>query len=329
MKWLIARSVDIVAAPFTFLSSVLLKLIRELDWKVAHMQLSKRIFSTVGVFPIIDHYYEPMFKPSLLTKSLREDRHLPGVNLNVQEQLDILQRFDFNDELKRFPIHKREEVGFYYHNGFFESGDAEYLYNMVRLYKPSRVLEVGSGFSTLIVQEAIKKNLEIEPDQNCEHVCIEPYENEWLDNLGLTVIRQPVQNVSTNLFRRLGENDILFIDSSHVIRPQGDVLFEYLEIFALLNPGVLVHVHDIFTPKDYPDEWVLNAVRLWNEQYLLEAFLTFNNRFKVIGALNFLAHNYPTHLSAKCPIYEMESSHREPGSFWMVCTEDQIASGSS
>jgi hypothetical protein len=321
VKQVVARTIDVGAAPFTFLSSMLLKLIRKLDWSVTQMRLSKRIFEAVGVFPILDYYYEPMFNPSSLTKSLREDRQLPGIDLDVQQQLNILKRFDFNDELKRFPIDKLEEGTFYYHNDFFESGDAEYLYNMIRLYKPSRLVEIGGGFSTLIAQEAIKKNSDIEPSYSCEHICIEPYENEWLDSLGLIVVREPVQNVRAALFRSLEENDILFVDSSHVIRPQGDVLFEYLDVFPLLGPGVLVHMHDIFTPKDYPDEWVLDTVRLWNEQYLLEAFLTFNNRFRVIGALNFLAHNYPAHLAAKCPIFALESSHREPGSFWMLRVE--------
>jgi hypothetical protein len=126
-----------------------------------------------------------------------------------------------------------------------------------------------------------------------------------------------VERVDKELFRTLGENDILFIDSSHMIRPQGDVLCEFLEILPLLNPGVLVHVHDIFTPKDYPDRWIKDQVLFWNEQYLLEGFLSFNKDFKVIGALNHLANHYQQQLASKCPIYAREHSVRQPGSFWM------------
>ena len=305
-------------APFTFLSSVLLMIIRRSG--VSRMPVSKRIFTTVGVFPIRDHYYEPMFNPTSLMKSLRENRHLPSVDLNVQEQLEILKRFEFNEELKQFPMHRQHGTSFYFQNESFESGDAEYLYNMIRLYKPSMLVEVGSGFSTLIAREAIRKNSEVDPSYRCNHICIEPYENRWLDELGVKVIREPVQNVDSSLFHRLRRNDIFFIDSSHVIRPQGDVLFEYLSVLPSLNPGVLVHAHDIFTPKDYLEDWILGDVRFWNEQYLLEAFLSFNDRFKVIGALNFLAHNYRSELAAKCPIYRMEASHREPGSFWIMRT---------
>jgi methyltransferase family protein len=316
MRQLVARLVDVIVWPFTLLSSALLRIIRSSG--VAHMPISKKVLNAVGAFPIQDHYYEPMFSAASLTKPLREDRHLPGVDLNVQEQLDVLKRFDYNDELEQLPTHKQEGVGFYYHNGYFESGDAEYLYNMVRLYRPSRLVEVGSGFSSLVAREAIRTNLEVNPTHSCDHICIEPYENKWLDNLGMTVIREPVQNTDMSLFQRLKENDILFIDSSHVIRPQGDVLCVYLNVLPVLAAGVLVHIHDIFTPKDYRDEWILDEVRFWNEQYLLEAFLSLNEQFKVIGALNFLAHNYRSELAAKCPIYKMEASYREPGSFWIM-----------
>lgn len=323
VKWLIVRVADVILAPLTLPSSLVLKLVRRLGIAKV-MPVSKKIFHTVGVFPIRDHYYEPLFNTNSLEKSLREDRRLPGIDLNVSRQLEVLGRFDFGDELVRFPLHKQAGVRFYYHNKFFESGDAEYLYSMIRFYKPSMLVEIGSGFSTLIAREAIKKNSEVDPDYGCEHVCVEPYENEWLNGLGVEVIRKPVQHVDESLFRKLGENDILFIDSSHVIRPQGDVLFEYLEVLPSLKPGVLVHIHDIFIPKDYPDEWVRGAIRFWNEQYLLEAFLSFNERFEVIGALNFLAHNHPSELVDKFPVYKeeapfkMAASYREPASFWIV-----------
>ena len=93
-----------------------------------------------------------------------------------------------------------------------------------------------------------------------------------LEKIGVTVIRQKVEGLGKAVFAELEKGDILFIDSSHIIRPQGDVLFEYLESLPSLNRGVIVHIHDIFSPKDYLKEWVTNEVRFWNEQYLLEAF---------------------------------------------------------
>ena len=116
------------------------------------------------------------------------------------------------------------------------------------------------------------------------------------------------------LFQQLSENDILFIDSSHVIRPQGDVLYEFLELLPLLPPGVIVHIHDIFTPRDYPQDWVTGAVILWNEQYLLEAFLTQNPHWEIVGALNHLKHHHFGAFKAACPAISPEV---EPGSFYI------------
>ena len=114
----------------------------------------------------------------------------------------------------------------------------------------------------------------------------------------------------------LDENDMLIIDSSHIIRPQGDVVTEYLEILPTLAPGVLVHIHDIFTPRDYPESWVKKDVRLWNEQYLLEAFMSFNSGFEVVAALNYLMHHYYEQFAAKCPVLRHQQG-REPGAFWI------------
>jgi hypothetical protein len=182
---------------------------------------------------------------------------------------------------------------------------------------PRRLIEIGSGQSTLLARHAIEANRRDNPESTCEHICIEPYEAEWLEELNVKVIREPVELVDKELFRSLTADDILFIDSSHMIRPQGDVLFEYLEILPILNPGVLIHIHDIFSPKDYPEYWISQKARFWNEQYLLEAFLSFNDRFKVIGAVNFLKHHYPDELASCCPILAEQMASREPGSFWI------------
>ena len=128
------------------------------------------------------------------------------------------------------------------------------------------------------------------------------------------MIRMRVEEVGNQLFEELEPGDLLFIDSSHVIRPQGDVLTEYLDILPSLRPGVIVHVHDIFSPRDYPPEWLTESLLLWNEQYLLEAFLTSNRDWEVLGALNMLKHEHFTALQKTCPYLTPD---REPGSFYM------------
>jgi hypothetical protein len=146
------------------------------------------------------------------------------------------------------------------------------------------------------------------------HVCIEPYEQPWLERLGdVKVVRKKLEDCGLDWSRELGPGDLLFVDSSHMIRPGGDVLTEYLEIFPVLQPGVVVHVHDIFTPRDYPRVWLLDEVRFWNEQYLLEALLTDSPRYEVVAALNHLKHEHFAELQRVCPYLTTSS---DPGSFY-------------
>ena len=304
-----------IGFPFTLLAAIWLKLAR----KVKIGYLEEKIFMLVGVLPIIDHYYEPVINPKKhLIKPLSDDRPLPGIDLNTDEQLALLAQFNYNDELTNFPLEEKEKFEFYYNNGFYESGDAEYLYSIVRHLKPGKIIEIGSGYSTLMAQKALLQNKLEDSNYQYKHICVEPYEQPWLDKK-VEVVRERVETIDKRFFEQLEANDILFIDSTHVIKPQGDVLFEYLEILPILKPGVIVHIHDIFTPKNYPDKWIIDEHRLWNEQYLLEAFLTFNSKFKIIGALNYLSHNYHDQFVAKNPIFGTQPG-REIGAFWMVKT---------
>jgi predicted O-methyltransferase YrrM len=312
----VARIADIVLSPLTVVGAVWLKAIRRSGLR--RMKLSRRILQAVGIMPVRDHYYEPLINPTLLRTSLREERILPGVDLNPELQLDILNRFEFADELMRLPINKPPgPPAFYYHNAAYGPGDSEYLYSMIRLFKPARMIEVGCGFSTLIARAAIAANSVEDPAYRCEHICVEPYEQPWLEALGVRCIREVVERSSAEVFQALEANDILFIDSSHVIRPQGDVLYLYQNVVPRLAPGVLIHVHDIFTPRDYRDDWVREDKVLWNEQYLLESLLCYNDRIEVIGALNYLSHSHRARLAEKCPIYRNEAESLEPGAFWM------------
>ena len=307
--------IDVLLSPFTYVSAIWFGAIRKIGIK--RMRLSKKIFRTVGVLPIRDHYYEPLFNPKHLRYSLRKDRILNGINFNIKEQLEILNQFNYNEELEKIPQNKTKKTEFYYHNGSFGPCDAQYLYNIIRLFKPKKIIEIGSGYSTLMAQNAICVNKRECSHYNCEHICIEPYNFSWLENLNVCVIRKRAEEVDIEIFNELDSNDILFIDSSHMIRPQGDVLFEYLEILPILKSGVLVHIHDIFTPKDYLNEWILDEIKLWNEQYLFEAFMTFNKEYKVIASLNYLRHSYFPEISRACPMLKTEPEG-EPCSFWIA-----------
>ena len=147
---------------------------------------------------------------------------------------------------------------------------------------------------------------------------IDPYPNEVLKRgfPGLSrLIPEKVQDVPISEFMTLGDNDILFIDSSHVLKTGSDVHYEYLEVLPRLNRGVIVHVHDIFLPAEYPREWVLGEHRFWNEQYLLQAFLAFNESFEVLWAGSYMHLRYPEELETAFSSYRREETW--PKSFWM------------
>jgi predicted O-methyltransferase YrrM len=304
--------IDLILMPVIYPAAFLLKMIRLVG--VHRMPFCKRALFQVGVFPIRNHYFEPLFDGSLLRHPLDQDRFLPGIDWNVKGQLALLQEFSFSKELMELSLERDVEYGFDFNNDSFRPGDSEFLYSLIRLKKPARIIEIGSGNSTLIAIKAVQKNKKESSDYQCRHICIEPYEVPWLEETGVAVIREKAEDIDRELFAELEKGDILFIDSTHVIRPQGDVLFEYLELLPTLKTGVIVHVHDIFSPKDYPKEWIMDEVRLWNEQYLLEAFLTGNPQWKIIGALNYLHHNHFELLQEKCPILTRDEG---PGSFYM------------
>lgn len=245
---------------------------------------------------------------------MSEVRSLPSLDLNLSGQLALLEQFSVGDELLGIPVKQPAPTAYGYENGTFGFGDGAWAYSFIRSQRPRRWIEVGSGNSTLVARLAMERNAA--EGHPTEHTCIEPYEMPWLEKLGIRIIRQRVETCAAALFESLEAGDVLFIDTSHVLRPQGDVLFLYQEVLPRLAPGVVVHVHDIFTPRDYPEHWVLEKMLMWDEQYMLEAFLTFNQRFEVIGALNLLFHDHLPALARALPILSAHQSS-EPMSFWM------------
>jgi hypothetical protein len=261
------------------------------------------------------HYHEPTYPLAHLPADVGQARPLPGVDMNEAGQLELLSQCRWAGELQRIPLEKAGPAEFGYAQGAYSHGDADLLYSFIRLFKPVRIVEVGSGQSTLMARLAIAANRGEEPQYACDHVCIEPYEMPWLESTGARVIRRRVEDCPAGTYEALRENDILFIDSSHVIRPYGDVLKEFHEIIPSVAPGVIVQVHDIFTPYDYPETWLRQDRRLWNEQYLLESFLAFNSEFEVMAAVNWLKHAHFDALAAACG-HPQALRGAGPGAFW-------------
>ena len=269
------------------------------------LTLSKSILKKIGIFPLTSNYYEPLFNFDNLKNKLSEKRNLPGIKFDTDNQIKTLRKFNYQKEL--------DKLSFNINNNFFEAGDAEIYYQMIRHFKPNKIIEIGSGHSSLIAKEAIRNNKEIDNFKS-ELICIEPYENKWLEEKDIKVIRQKVEEVDVGFFTELNKNDILFIDSSHVIKPQGDIIKIFLEILPKLKTGVIIHIHDIFSPRDYPENWLKIENRFFNEQYLLEGILDNSSRYNVIFSLNLLKHDFYNDLKNVCPYLNDKS---EPSSFYI------------
>lgn len=275
---------------------------------------TSKLIKKLGFFIIPKSYYFPVFDETEISKPHNSIRTLPGIDFDLDGQLRLLENFVYSGELKSDYMKAENSIfSFTLGNGAFEAGDFETLYQFCRVTKPKKVIEIGSGHSTKVLAWALKTN-KIKDGVDSEHICIEPYENPWLSDLPVKILRQKVEDIDTSLFRTLSPGDLLFIDSSHVIRPQGDVLSEYLEILPVLNKDVNIHVHDIFSPRDYLYSFLRDYGFMWNEQYLLEALLCNSSRYKTTLALNLLKNDYFEEISARCPWL---TKQHEPGSFYL------------
>lgn len=241
----------------------------------------------------MDYYWVVPDRKQLRKEIWSSRSELPGVNLQIAGQLERLEKMEaFSGELQT--LSKQ-----------FGSVDAEVLYCMLRMYKPRQVIEIGAGFSTQVMAAALLRN-SAESGQQTDFTTIEPFPNATIERgfPGLNkLIRKKVQDVPLREFAKLGNGDLLFIDSSHVLTIGSDVQYEFLEIIPRLAPGVLVHIHDIFFPCEYHRGWVMQG-RFWSEQYILQAFLQFNSAFEVLMANQYLHCNHAEKLQRAFPDYD-------------------------
>jgi SAM-dependent methyltransferase/thymidine kinase len=256
--------------------------------------------------------HEPIPNTRALPSQLWEKKkELPGIDLNVETQLSLVTEAfpKFRDEYEAIPRSEPAEPGrFSLANRSLTGTDALAYYCMIRHFSPSRIIEVGSGPSTLLAAEAAKRN------GSTSVTAIDPNASDSIAELpGVSIERQPVEELEVTYFDRLEANDILFIDSSHVTRIGGDVNFLFLEVLPRLKPGVLVQVHDVFLPVEYSKDWVLERRRFWNEQYLVQAFLVFNTEWEVLIANNYLGRSHREEMKKTFP----NSPWWGGGSFWM------------
>jgi predicted O-methyltransferase YrrM len=286
--------------------------------RLAHDPKYFELWQSYGFHVTAVHYDQPIPDTRALAPSLwNRVSDLAGVDMREEQQKQLLSEIvaRFKDEYTAIPTGaSTQEFRYYLENAAFEAVDAEILFGLIRLLKPRRIYEIGSGFSTLLADDALRRNRV--DGYSCSFVAIEPYPSTELQAQlpsDFELVRVPVQEVSLDEFESLYENDILFIDSSHVCRIGSDVQYVFLEVLPRIRPGVVVHLHDILMPVEYPKQWVLDWHRFWNEQYLLQMFLSFNTTFEVLWAGQWMHIKYPDLLMKAFPSYKAGKS---PGSFW-------------
>jgi hypothetical protein len=235
------------------------------------------------------HFYSPVVNTDEARRVVPRDR--PAVEISLPDvKIDLAAMESLWDTLvpvlrsTPFPFQKSGANRYYFDNPAFSFADSMMLRAMIIHFDPRRIVEVGSGFSSACTLDTVFD----EAKRDCELTFIEPHPELLRDLMRpedarrVTIISSPVQAVSLDVFRRLQSNDLLFIDSTHVVKTGSDVVHELTTILPNLAPGVIVHFHDVFYPFEYGYEWVVTENRSWNEIYALRAFLAFNSLFEII-----------------------------------------------
>jgi hypothetical protein len=262
----------------------------------------------VKLFVPPGHFYSPVPDPAEAARQLRRQAGPPpatvdGIEMNVAAMhrlWDILARgmadCDYTEK-------KSESWRFYYENDFYSYGDALVFRSMLKHFAPRRLVEIGSGFSSAVALDT-RDAFGVAP----EMTFIEPQPERLRsllrdgDEARTRVLVSQVQDVDPAAFDTLQANDVLFVDSSHVVKTGSDLHHILFEIIPRLAPGVILHFHDIFWPFEYPAAWAVDQLRGWNEIYMLRAFLTNNPGFEILFFNDYYAKLHATSVVATAPL---------------------------
>jgi hypothetical protein len=239
--------------------------------------------------------------------------------MNAPAQLRLMEQvFGAYQRECDFPASPTPRASEYHtRNVYFGYVSAAAMHAMIRHFRPARVLEVGAGYSTRVIAAAARMNAS--DGSPVEVTAVDPYPDPVL-RAGLPgvsrLIASPVQSVDLETLTGLEPNDILSIDTSHAVRTGGDVVFLYLEVLPRLKPGVLVHIHDIFLPEEYPKDWLRRRF-FWNEQYLLQAFLIGNSGFEVVWGQRYSELRFPAQYARAFADRTTPAENSGSYSFWI------------
>jgi predicted O-methyltransferase YrrM len=244
---------------------------------------------------------------------------IPGIELNESHQQELLKEFikyyaEFN-----FSNKPSDKNRYYLDNGFFLYSDAFFLFSMLKYYKPQRIIEIGSGFSSALMLDVNDKILH----NSIDFTFIEPFQSRLKKILRTNdkyiLIEKPIQEIENEVFHELKKNDILFVDSSHVVKAGSDVQDILFRILPILNKGVLIHFHDILYPFQYSKNMLIDKKIDWNESYFLRAFLMYNNKYSIELFNSYLSFKYSSLFKQYMPF----CTEVIGGSLWLRKNEDR------
>ena len=241
------------------------------------------------------HFYSPVVNVEEVKLDAARifANHRPmAIDFNVDQQVKQLEALSRYFGEMPFADEAQPSIRYYFNNTSYGFGDACIYWGMLGHVRPSRIIEVGSGFTSALALDAIDH---FKLPTRCTFIDPNP---ELLLRVAAPiapvhqVLAQRVQTIDPELVATLGANDLLFIDSSHVVKTGSDVHFELNELLPRLKPGVIVHFHDTFYPFEYPKPWVIEENFSWNELYVLQAFLMYNPAFRILYFNDFIGHNH-------------------------------------
>jgi predicted O-methyltransferase YrrM len=265
------------------------------------------------------HYYSPVVDPRTITKYLNMSygltrRDIPGIEVPIDD-MDMFWHENMHLFCSPpFPEVQQSQFRFYYDNNIFPYGDAITLRTMIAHRRPASVIEIGSGFSSACMLDTAD-----EFGLQTKFTFIDPYAERLKSTLRandyrrVSMVESPVQEIDLSVFTTLKSGDILFIDSTHVMKTGSDVHFELFYILPALAPGVLIHFHDIHFPFEYPEQWVIHDNYSWNEIYALRAFLMYNSQFKIRFWGNSFVRERTDLVRSVCPLFLKNPG----GSIWI------------
>jgi predicted O-methyltransferase YrrM len=252
------------------------------------------------------HYYSPIPAREDVAAKLKQPPPAgPPVDVDLQReaQQTLLQQYTVYYRDIHFHEEKNGQHRYHYHQVWFSYADAIFLCCFLRHFLPRRIIEIGSGYSSAVMLDTLEQF----PYGEVDVTFIEPFPDRLLgtlkpkDKAQVTILDRKVQEVDLKLFDSLKAGDLLFIDSSHVLKYGSDLQRIFTEILPRLPVGVFVHFHDIFYPFEYPADWLLEG-RYWNENYFLRAFLAYNESWRIVFFNNYAGLEFEDILAERMPL---------------------------